>query len=167
MSEPGEPRPEYQLAEADRNLIESVDFRLNNVLTTLTLMVDHAIATKTPLAWSDAKIAALKDYFNERSLAIMSKQPEFSASNNPDIQALGLVMAEATEQLAAISGIIIMYLRSKDLQYVASSLAYAQGKLGSVTDAVTANPAYRAYKSYIRHHDLEDTRSTFVFNPSE
>lgn len=157
MTEPGDPKPEYQLSDSDFELIKLVDFRLNNLMTVLL---------NEPSSLTDDDLQRLPRYLFERSQAIESNQAQFTQSTNTDLPSLVASFLAVRDQLVAIAGTIGRYLKNRDLDWFNMSITDAYNNMKPQIEAVGKNPAYRAYKARISREGLEASRTHFEYETS-
>lgn len=160
---------EYHLDPADRELIAAVDFRLNNILTYMLPKLEALRNTPTDPEML-SRLDQFKQFLFDRVTAIYTAEPKMQASKNPDMLKLGTAMQTVAEQLMAIAGAIVSFQNKPDVaaaKWVHTTTDDAYHRMHGAIEAVGLNPAYRAYKAYIKANDLEAGRTTFNFNPTE
>lgn len=165
IGEPSDPIEQYQLADADRELIAAVDFRLNNNFIVFFDKVAHLASDPTGPKLLEY-LQQFKDYINERVGAIYDTTDQLKKSPNPDLHHLATTMHEISQQLMSMTGAIGQFLREPSghlANWTIDTVADAYKRMKPNIDNVARNPAYQAYKTYIKAHDLEAGRTTFHY----
>ncbi|EKD75974.1 MAG: hypothetical protein ACD_43C00265G0004 [uncultured bacterium] len=157
---------EYILHEEDRALISAFEFRLTNSMWMLDMALDWLKdCPHSPKIV--ANITQFDRYFRAPRQAIIETVPRLAASKNRDIRALVPPLNNVVTQLDDLTQRLSAYLAQPAATEAAQALYEAYqtiyAKVLPLSEAVGNNPAYRAYKKYIKENQLEDSRVTLDF----
>lgn len=161
-NEPTEPKLEYQLSNEEFELIHQVDFRLNNLLTSLIGSVSLAQEKHTQLSWSNDRLEKLRLFLTTQIRNISDHETDFQQSSQPTMQQLGEAFSSAAGQLTVLVGAIIAFQTTSDLSLFERAVRDVHDKMRPAIYAITHNQAYQAYRNKIESDDLEATRNSFT-----